>query len=184
MTESDKYLNALLNGNEKITSEIYSKFFYKVSAFVLNNKGKEEDVEDVFHDALMYLIVTHKKKALKINSFEAYFFTICKNIWKTSLKNKKNQVINEDILPLDEKEDNLSLFIAQQERRDLYRDAFHQLSSNCKDILSNYFNGMSYDELLEEFAYGTINTIRQRVFKCKAKLVSLIKKDKRYHKLK
>lgn len=184
MTESDKYLDALLNGNEKVTLEIYSKYYRKVSAFILTNKGKEEDVEDVFHDALMYLIVTHKKKRLQVNSFEAYFFTICKNIWKTSLKSKNKQVINEHIIPLDEKEDNLSSFIVEQERRDLYRDAFHKLSSNCKEILGNYFNGMNYEELLDELSYGSINTVRQRVFKCKTKLISLIKKDSRYTKLK
>ena len=184
MTESDRYLNALLEGNQRITSEIYTKFYRKVSTFITTNKGKEEDVEDVFHDALMYLIITHKKKALKINSFEGYFFTICKNIWKTSLKNKNKRVIDNSLLPLEDKDVDLSLFIIQQERQDLYRDAFHKLSANCKEILGNYFNGMNYEELLEEFSYASINTIRQRVFKCKAKVISLIKKDSRYNKLK
>ncbi|WP_435262908.1 RNA polymerase sigma factor [Tenacibaculum sp. nBUS_03] len=184
MTESERYLNALLKGDERITAEIYSKFYRKVSSFILANKGKQEDVEDVFHDALMYLIIAHKKQPLKINSFEGYFFTICKNIWKTSLKNKNKQVINNNVLPLEDKDVDLSLLIIQQQRRDLYREAFHKLSANCKEILGNYFNGMGYQELLEEFSYSTINTIRQRVFKCKTKLISLIKKDHRYNKLK
>ncbi len=184
MTESDRYLSALLNGNEKVTSEIYTKFYPKICSFILRNKGKEEDVEDVFHDALMYLIVTHKKKQLSINSFEAYFFTICKNIWKTSLKNRKSQVMNERILTLDIKEDNLSSFIVEQQRRELYTDAFQELSDNCREILSNYFNGMSYEELVKELSYASINTVRQRVFKCKAKLISIIKKDRRYNSLK
>lgn len=184
MTESEKYLNALIKGDQKTTSEIYTKFYNKVSSFVLNNKGKQEDVEDVFHDALLYLIVAHKKKPLKIDSFEAYFFTICKNIWRTSLKNKKKQVMNTTFLPLEYKELTLISYIIQQDRADLYRDGFQKLSSNCKEILGNYFNGMNYQELLEEYSYSSINTVRQRVFKCKAKLISLIKKDNRYNTLK
>ncbi len=184
MTESEKYLNALIQGDEKTTSEIYNKFYNKVSSFVLSNKGKQEDVEDVFHDALVYLIIAHKKKPLKINSFEAYFFTVCKNIWKTSLKNRKKQVINNTTPTLENKESDLVLFIIQEERRDLYRNAFQKMSSNCKEILGNYFNGMNYQELLEEYSYASINTVRQRVFKCKAKLIALIKKDNRYNNLK
>ncbi|CAM1371212.1 RNA polymerase sigma factor [Tenacibaculum xiamenense] len=184
MTESNRYLSALLNGNEEVTAEIYSKFYPKISSFILRNKGKEEDVEDVFHDALMYLIITHKKKQLCINSFEAYFFTICKNIWKTSLKNRKNKVMNEQVLTLDIKEDNLSSFIVEQQRRELYTDAFQKLSDNCREILSNYFNGMSYEEIVKDLSYSSVNTVRQRVFKCKSKLISIIKKDRRYNSLK
>ena len=52
MTESNRYLSALLNGNEEVTAEIYSKYYPKISSFILRNKGKEEDVEDAI-DALI-----------------------------------------------------------------------------------------------------------------------------------
>ena len=48
-------------------------------------------------------------------------------------------------------------------------------SDNCKEILSSYFNGLSYEEILKEYAYASINTVRQRVFKCRTKLINLIK---------
>ncbi len=183
MTESNRYITAIAKGDEKVISEIYKKFYIKIRGYVLANKGKAEDAEDVFHDALMYLIVANKRTPLKITSFEGYFYTICKNIWRTSLKNKNKRVINEQFVPLEDKETNVSLFILEQERRDLYTNSFHKLSDNCKEILSNYFNGMSYDELLSELNYSSINTVRQRVFKCKTKLISLIKNDDRYKKL-
>ncbi len=182
MKESEIYLSGLLKGDREVVSEIYRKFYPKVKAFVLVNKGNEEDAKDIFHDALMHLIITYKERSLKINSFEAYFFTICKNIWKNILKNKR--VINNHTTPLIDSESNLSLFILKQQRLEFYKDMFQKLSSNCKEILGSYFNGMSYQEILEDLSYGSLNTVRQRVFKCKAKLIYLIKKDKRYNTLK
>ena len=182
MTESEIYLTALIKGDNKIISEIYLKFYPKIKTFIFNNKGRESDAQDVFHDALMYLIIKHKEKPLIINSFEGYLFTICKNIWRSTLKNKR--VINNDVISLIEKESDLSLKILEQERHEFYLDIFQLLSSNCKEILGNYFNGMSYQEIVTELSYNSINTVRQRVFKCKSKLISLIKKDDRYNTLK
>ncbi len=184
MEETEKYLTALLKGDSTVVLDIYQKFFYKVESFILDNHGKKEDVQDVFHDALMYLLLKHREKPLKINSFEAYFFTICKNIWRRTLKNNKTRVMNDGDLALVDNETNLSHFILEQKRWEFYQEKFQMLSGNCKEVLGNYFNGMSYEEILEDLTYSSINTVRQRVFKCKAKIIQLIKEDLRYHKLK
>lgn len=182
--DSNKYLNALLDGNQQITQEIYKRFYPKVHSYILRNKGKSADAKDVFHDALMYLIVVHKEKKLEIQSFEAYLFTICKNIWRRSLKNKKEWVTIDEIAPPQSKHTQLSEFVVEQARLDFYQEKFQLLSDNCKEILSSYFNGVGYEEILKELKYSSINTVRQRVFKCKAKIIKLIKEDPRFHKLK
>ncbi|NQY05642.1 MAG: sigma-70 family RNA polymerase sigma factor [Flavobacteriaceae bacterium] len=180
MQETNPQLEALINGDNKAIREIYDMYFPKVRSFILQNKGKDDDVQDVFHDALIYLITTHKEKPLQIRSFEAYFFTICKNIWRRTLKKDKKQVMNDDVVTLVDKETDLSLFILEQKRLEFYKEKFQLLSENCREILGNYFNGMSYEEILEDLAYASINTVRQRVFKCKAKIIQLIKADKRF----
>ncbi|MCH2193924.1 sigma-70 family RNA polymerase sigma factor [Kordia sp.] len=181
MKDSERYINALITGNEKITKEIYVKLFPKIKSFVLKNRGDSQDASDVFHDGLMYIIVSQKEKRSEIKSFEAYLFVVCKNIWKKTLKNK---VIKSDTLTLEDKESALSTFVVEQELFDFYIEKFDLLSENCKEILGSYFNGLSYEELLTEYAYASINTIRQRVFKCRTKLIKLIKEDKLFQKLK
>jgi glycyl-tRNA synthetase alpha subunit len=89
-----------------------------------------------------------------------------------------------DTLTLEDKEEELSTFIIEQELFDFYIEKFDLLSDNCKEILSSYFNGLGYDEILKEYAYASINTVRQRVFKCRTKLINLIKEDKLFQKLK
>ncbi len=183
MQESEKYLQALIKGDNKVILEIYNKFHPKVQAFILRNKGKQEDVQDVFHDALMYLIMKHKETPLQIASFEAYLFTICKNIWRSTIKNKKEWVMKDGVLPLVDKEDHLTSFILEQKHLEFYQEKFQLLSDNCKEILGNYFNGMSYEEIMSDLSYNSINVVRQRVFKCRAKIVKLIKADVRFKKL-
>lgn len=180
MEQTERYIDALLTGNDAVIKEIYSKIYPKIASFILANKGKQEDALDVFHDALMYIIVTQKEKKTVILSFEAYLFVVCKNIWKKSLKNK---VIKTDIITLEAKETDLSTFILEQQCFEFYMAKFDLLSSNCKDILSSYFNGSSYEEILVEYAYASINTVRQRVFKCRAKLIELIKEDNEFKKI-
>lgn len=181
MKDSERFINALISGNEKVTLEIYNKLFPKIKSFVLKNRGDSQDASDVFHDGLMYIIVTQKEKRTEIKSFEAYLFTVCKNIWKRTLK---NQVMKTDTLTLVDKEEALSSFVIEQQLQDFYIEKFDLLSQNCKEILGSYFNGLSYEELLTEYAYASINTVRQRVFKCRAKLIKLIKEDKKYQKIK
>lgn len=181
MEDSERFITGLITGNEKVTLEIYTKLFPKVQAYVLKNRGDSQDASDVFHDGLLYIIVTQKEKRTEIKSFEAYLFVVCKNIWKRSLK---NQVIKNDSITLTDKEEELSTFILEQQMHDFYIKKFDELSENCKEILSSYFNGLSYEELAAEYAYASINTVRQRVFKCRAKLIKLIKEDQTYQKIK
>jgi len=183
MSENKNYIEALVKGDEKQILDIYNLFFPKVKSFIIRNKGKEEDAKDVFHDALIYLIMKQKESPLNISSFEGYLFTICKNLWRSKLKNQKEWVMKDDILTLHTKENDLSFFILEQERLEFYQEKFQLLSDNCKEILSNYFNGMNYEELMKELSYNSINVVRQRVFKCRAKITKLIKIDERYKKL-
>ena len=64
-----QYLNGLISGDRNIVNTVYEQFYPKVRIFVLQNKGREDDVEDVFQDALMYLITKHKEKTLNTTIF-------------------------------------------------------------------------------------------------------------------
>ena len=178
MKEDETYLSALSSGNQKIVVEIYERYFPKVEHFIVSNKGDQHDAKDIFQEALVYIIVKHKEKELKLNSFEAYLFTICKNMWRRHLKKR---VIKDEVVTLIDNETDLSLFFLEQKRLEFYQEKFQLLSSNCRDILSNYFNQVNYEELMKMFSYSSLNTVRQRVFKCKAKLTQLIRTDVRYN---
>ncbi|MFK7748249.1 MAG: RNA polymerase sigma factor [Kordia sp.] len=184
MEYNEKYLEALINNDSSVILEIYTKFYPKIAAFIVGNKGGHEDAQDVFQDALVYLIYVYEKKAIQINSFEAYLFTICKNIWRRRLRDKKEWTVKDGVYPLIDKTTKTSLFILEQQREELYNESFAKLSDNCRDVLSLYFNTMNYENLLDTFSYNSVDVARHRVFKCRKKLMQLIKRDKQYHSLK
>lgn len=178
MTESEKYIHALKTGDEKVTLEIYERYHKKIRHYILKNGGNTSEVDDVFHDALLYLIVLFKNKPVRIVSFEGYFFTVCKNIWKKSKKTSKKEVINELPDTLVHTQEALNNALLEHQRKELYIKAFQQLSDNCRNLLGCYFSGSSYEQLLVEFNYSTVNTVRQRIFKCKTKLMEILKKNR------
>lgn len=180
MEEANIYIEALLTGNSSIIDKIYQKIFPKINSYIQNNKGNSEEAMDIFQDALLYIIVTQKEKRTTIGNFEAYLYVICRNLWKKKLLNR---VINTDVITLVDKETDLAQFFIEQKYQDLYTAKFSLLSENCKEILTEYFNGASYEEIAVDKEYATVNTVRQRVFKCRSKLIDFIKEDKEFQQL-
>jgi RNA polymerase sigma factor (sigma-70 family) len=178
------YLRALSEGNSKKIEEIYKNNFPNVKKFILNNKGQKEDVEDVFQKALIQISVRFRKEEFEITtSFEAYLFTVCKNIWRREL-NKKKKVTEGKVIELISEERNPSIALNELKRQELFIEKLNSLSENCKLILNFYFSKISYAEMIKLTDYSSETVIRQRVFKCKKQLTDQIKKDKRYIELK
>lgn len=177
----DKYLKALLENDNTLISEIYERFFFKTSHFILKNSGTIAQAKDIFQEALLYIIMGVKERKLSISCFEAYLFTVTKNMWRREVEKQKKRVIKDNLHTLGNKEVEFASFMIEQEHLELYQKKFDLLSSNCKDILTLFFNGINYEAITTELSYANINTVRQRVFKCKSKLIKLIKFDTRFN---
>jgi RNA polymerase sigma factor (sigma-70 family) len=175
---------ALLNGDEKTMHLIYNTLYPKVKIFVYRNKGNGHDAEEIFHNALFQLIAKAKVKGIQINtSFEAYFFTVCKNLWYQELNKRNKEVRNDGVFELKDENDDHIESILYQERWDLFEETLLELSENCQKLLKDYFNKVSYNEIIKKFSYSTKNVAFQRIFKCKKQLTKLIKKNSRFKNL-
>ena len=179
-----QYVEALVNGDQLVVSGIYSINLPKVISFVLKNKGTREDAEDVFQRAILQIAARYKAKPFQIHtSFEAYLFTVCKNLWRRELNSSKNRVTRGEFLePVDDNSD-LALSILEQQRWELFNSGMQKLSENCQQILTLFFNKVPYSQLVKQFGYNSESVARQRVFKCKAKLISFVKDDNRFNSL-
>lgn len=181
---SNDYLNALVNGDSRIIKKMYAENFTGVQRFILQNKGNKEDAEDIFQKALLQIAVRHKKEKIEItSSFNAYLFTICKNLWRRELNSYKTRVTNaENIEPINEARENANALV-EQKRQELFIEKLNEISDNCRKILSLFFAKVSYADIVASTEYNSETVVRQRVFKCKKKLTELIRKDKRYNAL-
>ncbi len=178
-------LDALVGGNAKSIKKIYTISFPAVKRFVLQNKGNTQDAEDIFQKALLQIAVRHKKENIQIkSSFDAYLFTVCKNLWRRELISHKKRVTNkEEMEQVSEYVDD-SCAIVEQKRQELFVEKLNEISGNCKNILSMFFAKISYAEIVASTDYNSETVVRQRVFKCKKKLTELIKQDTRFNSLK
>jgi len=71
----------------------------------------------------------------------------------------------------------------EQEKWELFHEKLETISVNCREILKMFFNKLSSKEIKEKLEYGSEATVRQRVFKCKAQLIKIIKSDGRFRQL-
>lgn len=177
-------LDLLVNGDRKIIKNLYDNVLPKVGSFVMKNKGNSDDANEIFQDALYQLIVRAKTNPFTINtSFDAYLFTVCKNLWYKKLNKSKKEVRNDGVFELKENDDTDLASILFQERWDLFEETFSKLNEKCKLLLKDYFGKVPYSVIVEKFSYANENTAFQRVFKCKTRLKELVKKDPRYKNL-
>ncbi|MEQ6123682.1 sigma-70 family RNA polymerase sigma factor [Pseudotenacibaculum sp. MALMAid0570] len=181
MKNSSYFLNALATGNSLEIQSIYKDCFPFVRKFVMQNKGNTEDAEDIFQKALLQIAVRYKKEKFEIkNTFEAYLYTVCKNLWRRELNKSKNRVTNNGVVELVTEEKDQAIAIVEQKRQELFTEKLQLISDNCKKILNLFFAKISYAEIAREYDYSSETVVRQRVFKCKKQLMGLIKKDHRY----
>ena len=177
-------IEKLLQGDEATIRLLYDTLFPKFTGFVKNNNGTYNDAEEVFHEALYQLIARAKVGGVEIrSSFEAYVFTVCKNLWMKELNKRKKVVRNDGVFELKAKEDDRIESVIQQERWELFEEMLDRLTENCSKLLKDYFNKVPYSEIVKKFSYATENTAFQRIFKCKKKLAELVKGDRRFKNL-
>lgn len=175
------YLKAILNSDSKIINTIYRDNFYKVKTFVIRNSGRKEDAEDIFQKALLQLAVRYKKEKFVINtSFEAYFFTVCKNLWRRELNKSKLKVTKDLLIELKDDNVDVALAVLEQKRWELFTECLELISDNCKQILKLFFAKVPYAKMVDTYKYNSETVARQRVFKCKNKLKEVVRSDKRF----
>ena len=73
--------------------------------------------------------------------------------------------------------------IMERQRHKLYVQKFAQLSEVCRKVLQLYFEGMPMSEIGEQFGYTLLYTRKQK-YKCKNRLLALIKQDPSFNELK
>lgn len=184
-TEERKIIEGIIAGNELIITTFYKRNLPYVKNFMLSHNGRDEDVEDVFQDALVVLYEKLTVGDLEIrSSVHTYFFSVCKNLWKSRLRRKRKVLANNDLLANVDKEEDLFLSnIENNEREHLYRKYFIKLDDSCKELLELVFEGKSMKEISQLTGY-TEGYARKKKFECKKKLLEMIENDPMFKELK
>jgi len=169
-----KLIEGIKKGEDKTLNYLYESYFDTVKSHILKNAGSEDDVYDVFQDAMMVLY-----KKVHTNNFEltsdlkAYVFGISRNLWNNQLRMKKKVTeLNTDIPDDDDLEKLLDTPIEQIVQR-----SFLKLSPECQKVLTLFMEGKTYDEIAGEMTYKSSTYARRKKYLCKESLLKIIKED-------
>jgi len=184
----DQILKGILRHDNLVLSYIYKQYYYKVNAFVRKNSGTEEDVSDIFQEAIIVIYRKLKENDLLFEnrSFETYLFSVCRLLWLKYLRTIKTEKekIN-DSLPFNEEvyDDDLNNVIEKNERYLLYQKHFRNISTDCQKILQMFFDKVPIRQIAQVMGFKSEKYVKSRKFKCKELLIERIKQDTEYKKL-
>ncbi len=178
MSYSDsEMLAGLKSRNEKILLAYYKLFYGGIRHFVLKNSGNEEDARDLFQDVLLVLFQKVRSDSfLLTSSLGTYLFSVSRLLWFKELSKRKHisaaSFILEDYADIDR---DIQETAELNERLEIYRRNFENLSADCKKVLRYFIEGMSIAEITRKMGYKSEQHTKNRRYRCKLSLIKQIK---------
>ncbi|MFZ5430737.1 MAG: RNA polymerase sigma factor [Bacteroidota bacterium] len=184
----EQILKGILRHDNVVLSYIYKQYFYKVNAFVRKNQGGEDDVSDIFQEAIIVIYRKLKENDLLFEnrSFEVYLFSVCRFLWLKQLEKRRiEQEKLSDSLPFQEDiyDDDLVAVVDKNERYLLYQKHFRNISTDCQKILQLFFDKVPIRQIALIMGLKSEKYVKTRKFKCKELLIERIRQDNEYKKI-
>ncbi|MGB0985402.1 MAG: RNA polymerase sigma factor, partial [Saprospiraceae bacterium] len=175
------YIKGIASNSSKILEEIYQKYSKAIIKLVIDNNGTIDDAQDVIQESLIVIYKKSKDKDFQLtSSFLTYFYAIARHVWWKMLKKKKvNGVSIDENLGLIE-ESNIESAILERERHTFYLSKLERLGDQCKQLLQYHTAGKKVKEIVQLMGFSSEGYARKRKFKCKEKLIKMIKEDQKY----
>jgi RNA polymerase sigma factor (sigma-70 family) len=171
------------NKENAVLQYVYKTFYPIIRDFVIRNSGKSEDAKDVFQEALVVIFrkVQDENETLH-SSFTNYLYTVSRFIWLKMLKRRKLSVdkLTELIQPMEMESDEIRNIEASMERK-VYQYYFEKLGKECKEILTLFYNEMSFRDIAVKMGLSSEEYARKKKYDCKESLIKLIKSDPDVH---
>ncbi len=187
MGENNNTLERLSKGDEKLIDSLYASVYPSIKVYIQSNNGREDDAADIFQRALLQICARYlKTKQVSMDNLEGYVYVTCRNLWLRELKKNKTVSIDkhEAYLQQEDTSDDEAMAAVETDRMQLFKDCLDKMKGNCKEVLNLFFARYSHREIAEEMSFSNSDVARQKVFKCKKKLVKIIQENPRFTRLK
>lgn len=177
-------IEGILERKAPAFEKLYSDNQVRLTNMVLSNSGNKEDAEDVIQESVLILYKNFSKNDFELNStVSTYLYAIAKRVWLRKLKSRsKKWVTSNENLELSVNSD-IEERELQISRMRLYRKFLYQLDADCKKVLLMFFENISMEDIAKEMNYASAGYAKKRKYKCKNKLIEMIKADPLYKEL-
>jgi RNA polymerase sigma factor (sigma-70 family) len=170
-------LSGLKSRNEKILKAYYRFFYSGIRHFVLKNSGSEEDARDLFQDVMLVLFQKVRGDSFLLTcSLSTYLFSVSRLLWFKELSKRKHisatSFILEDYADVDK---DIHETAELNDRLEIYRRNFENLSPACQKVLRYFIEGMSIADITQIMGYKSEQHTKNRRYRCKLALIRQIK---------
>ena len=170
-------ITGVRNQDDKVLNWLYDNYFQLVRNHVLNNSGSDDDVSDVFQDAIIVLYNQITEDKLRLTSdLKGYFFGIARNVWNSQLRKKQKTIELEFDLPDEEETEDQSDPTLER----IISRVFQRLKPDQQMVLSLFSDGNSYEEIAVKLNLKNEVYARRKKYLCKEALLELVKEDPEY----
>lgn len=177
------FVNDLKKDSSKLFEFIYRTYYPSVRTFILRSKGNEQDVKDVFQDAVLAIIRNVNEKKLKGSDilFQTYLISICRHIWYNQLRSPETGKLNESDLADDYGiDEELMKSVDDTTERQIYQSNFKKLDKICQKILKYHLKKAPDKKIAKKVNIKDVSYLKKRKHLCKEKLIKMIKEDPKY----
>ncbi|MEO6039293.1 MAG: hypothetical protein ABIQ93_12850 [Saprospiraceae bacterium] len=175
----------LLAGDRTAVQTVFDQCFPTILALVQRGGGQYQDAEDVFMSTLeVFYLLARRPEFYLSSSLSTLLYGIGRIQWLKAL-GKKNNIPTGTMeaemgsIPAED----LTDAIQQAERYQLYREKFAQLDPECQKLLLLSFQNLSSEAVAANMTYSSEGYARKRKHHCKAKLIRLVRTDRRFEEL-
>jgi RNA polymerase sigma factor (sigma-70 family) len=160
---------------------IYQQYSDTVSSFITNHGGSSQDADDIFQETVLAFLSSVKDgKFRKESTVKTFLVSVAKNIWYNEIKKRESSVNREKVFEnsREQKEMDISYYIADREIKQQFRQLLNQLDENCRNVLLLfYYENLSMKEIVERLPYENEQVVRNKKYKCLQQLTSLVKQN-------
>ncbi len=177
-------VDQLKNGNTNVLKVIYDDF-NKITKFITQNSGGEEDAKDFFHEALIILYEKIVNNEFELKSkLSTYLYSVCRNLWLYHLRDNKPMMFNN----IRESNDEIDIYQNAFEDDDqpeineykmnIIMQKISELKEPCYSILMMfYFKKMSFKLIAEKLNYKTEKVVKNQKYRCIQKIKNELPKN-------
>ena len=156
------------SNSESAFGLLYEKYFPKVKRYILNNRGRIEDAEDIFQDSV--LILYEKLFAENFNTYTClgnYISGIAKNLWLKKLNNRSFHIeIHENFFKENEEEINQAIEDEVNYWVKL-EDYLKKISEHCQSLINDiFYKSKNISEIQSKYNYTTKHNAQNQKHKC------------------
>lgn len=179
MEYSDTEILSLIRKGEddRALSYLYKKVLPKIKHLIYTNNGDHDEAYDIFQDAIMIFY-----KQVKLDKYKdeyeiaGFIYSVSRNLWINRVKRKNKSVGLSDAVSSLEADHNALEDLVTKEREELIIKMLSDLGERCKELLLySIFHKFSMKEICEKMGFSTENAAKTRNYKCKQKLIELVK---------